>query len=309
MRKLIVFVMFAFLVGCGREEAKQSQQAVQQPQSQPHASVVITPLEQNRLNSKNSWAAATRAVISKLPNDEYSKAISEAILPNLITVVPVRGQEQMKVLESSAPNSPFTYFLTLTDDDRADTHLKEAINSGNIFASFKPADNLIVVRETEPCSEAWKGIVLAHEAYHSGELKFGQPYDWNDPQMFSDRERQTHNFQNKLMLAVGGTAYKVALDAEVVRLRQELKKSGLEGFKRQPGATTNLTIPERLPYYPALDKALTPALSELEKAARATHFWIHAIFTIYEQDRDAQDAEMGKNVFMLNMYSKSLFKN
>ena len=83
----------------------------------------------------------------------------------------------------------------------------------------------------------------------------------------------------------------------------ELKKLGIDGMKRQKGAFTNITLPSRTEYNPGLDNALGPALSTLEKDARQTAFWIHAVFKMYEQDRGiGADAESGKAAFMHTIY-------
>lgn len=267
----------------------------------------ISKEELQRIDIKKEWVRAANQIYDKT-QDAEAKMVLDHVISNLVTVAPVNqgptAQMSIKILENSNPQIAFTYFLPLMPADNSIPQTREMISDQHVFASYQPDQRAIVVRETEACSEVLKGLMLLHEAHHAGDLLY-EPYDWTDHQIFSAKERDVHNFQNRLTLKLGGESYRKALDREVVRIRGELKKSGLNGFQRQPGATTNLTIPTRTPYDHELDRALTPARSPLEEDARGTLFWIHAIFTVYEQDRDPEDAEVGKAAFMLSVYESS----
>lgn len=268
---------------------------------QPH---ILTPLDQKRIAIKKEWIAAAKKIYDQTQDPE-AKMVVDAILPAMITAAP--NPKGVMILEAAMPNAPWTYFVPLFASDKQIPMFRKFIDNPHIFASYGPDVRGLTVREIDPCSQFWKGISLLHEAHHAGDTLF-EPYDWKNPQIFAAKERDVHNFENRLMAKIGGVAYNQLLQKEVARLRAELKKQGLNGVKRQAGPMTNYSLPNRTDYMPELDKILTPALSQMEKDARQTHFWIHAVFTLYEQDRGGADGENGKAAFLFTVYqSEGIF--
>lgn len=261
-----------------------------------------------RIETKKKWISAAKQIYLKT-QDEEVKMVIDLILDNMITAKPM-PPNNMQVLEGAKANSPWTALMPVIREDVQMAHMKKFLENKNVFASYGPENRVITVRDLEPCSEFWKGIMLLHEAHHAGDLIF-QPYDWKNPQLFSEMEKNVHNFQNRLTSKIGGLIYDTILLKEINRIRIDLKKLGIDGMRRQKGAFTNITIPSRTDYYPELDKALTPALSQLEKDARQTAFWIHAVFKMYETDRgQGSDAESGKTTFLHVLYVQGgMFKD
>ncbi len=254
----------------------------------------------DRIKIKKQWVSAAEKIAHET-KDKEALAVVSAVLQNLVAAAPTSGG--VRVLESSREDIPFTVFLPLVSQDTSNKTFKDIVLNRGIFATYQHQNRTIIVKEVEPSSEVWKGLMLLHEGHHAGDLLY-EPYDLDDPELFSDHERHVHNFQNRLTSAIGGFTYDRLLRKEVARIRTELKKQGLDGVKRQAGASTNLTIPNRTEYYAELDDALTPALSQFEKDARQTSFWIHAVFMIYEEDRPLHDAEVGKSIFLRMVYQR-----
>ncbi len=269
----------------------------------PDSNAKATPLtatEQQRITAKRNWIADAQLVYQRTQDPE-AKMVLDMILSNTVAVAP--APQGIKFLEAARPGSPWTALLPMISSDQMLVAMQPKF-SGQFLATYQQDLRVMFVREYLPTSQIFRGLMLLHEAHHAGDLLY-QPYDSQNPQMFAAKERDVHNFQNRLMSKLGGARYKQLLDAEVRRLRAGLLKNGLKGVQIQPGGLTSITFPRRTPYNPGLDEALTPALSQMEKDTRQTHFWFHAIFTLYEQDRSPVDAEAGKANILLTLYREA----
>jgi hypothetical protein len=266
---------------------------------------LAAPVDQSsteRIKAKQEWLSAAQKIFDET-GDEEAKVVLSHVLRNMVATAP-RGQKQVVFLEKSIADAPWTGFLPLLKSDVQKPYVKEFAR-GQFFAMYQPDNNLIIVREYSLCSKTWKGLMLLHEGYHSGDYHF-QPYDWKDPQTFSDREREVHNFQNRLVSKLGGVPYQRLLEKEIIRIREWQKARQIGGMALNPSGNTKIQVPTRAEYHTELDRILSPALSSLEKDARETSFWLHAIFTMYDQDRGiGLAAENGKTVFLMTGYLKT----
>lgn len=257
--------------------------------------------ELHRIAVKNQWVAAAKKIAGET-RDIQAKAVVDAVLGSLVAVMPV--PQGVRLLESAKPDGPWTGFLPLLPTDLSKPYLGHLTAAGNIFAQYQPENNVIIVKEFSSSSEFWKGIMLLHEGQHASDMIFAT-YEWRNPQVFAEKERDVHNFQNRLMSKIGGANYHRLLQHEITRIRADLTRQGLKGFQRQPGAETRITVLSRTAYYAELDTVFSPALSQLEKDARQTHFWFHAVFAAFEEDRGKNlDAEVGKAAFLRAVYKQ-----
>lgn len=262
----------------------------------------MSHLDKKRIEIKNQWALAATKICERV-QDAEAQIVLEKIVSNLLTVAPV-PQGIMFVEESEHKRgNMWVAFLPLLLEDSDKEWVRHLMNR-NGFAMYHPDNNTISVRDFEPCSEVWKGIMMLHEAHHAGDMLF-LPYDWRNPQTFSEKERDVHNFQNRFLSLMDGSVYQDLLEKEIARMRAFLDQQGFDGMKKQVGSHTNIVLPNRTEYYPELDEILTPSLCDFEKDCRQTHFWIHAIFTMYERDRgEGMEAEVGKAAFLQAIYRR-----
>jgi hypothetical protein len=233
---------------------------------------------------KKQWVEAARKVYTQT-QDAEAKMLIDTILSAMVAVAPV-GKEAARVLEPSNPNTFWTFFLSVSPE--------EMMFSKNVFAEYRPDIRRLMVKDV-PCSQLWKGLILLHEAHHA-RANFVYPYNWRDKRLFASSERDTHNFQNRLMAKVGGSTYNRLLLKEVARLRQEMM------------ARVSARIPgQAVKYMQELDSVFGPALSQEERDTRQTHFWIHAVFVLIEQNKgQGLQAEDGKAAFLFSVYQKEL---
>lgn len=155
-------------------------------------------------------------------------------------------------------------------------------------AMFLPDENMVLLKGADQLSETWRGINGLHEGDHA--LTFNKEhYRWRDSNEYCRRERDTHEFQNVLMVEVGGRVYETALDSEKERMKAVLTEAGLKPGEYSVGRTA---------YDPRLDQAFGTASSTFEQDLRATAFWIHAAFDLIDDSiMDRQRAEEEKAAF------------
>lgn len=143
-------------------------------------------------------------------------------------------------------------------------------------------------------SQTFKGILLAHEGLHV--MRFLEhPYEEQSEEEYCEEERIAHEFQNRLMLALGGRAYENLLQAEANRLYADVKKSGRR---------VSEAFSEKGKYHAEMDAIFGPALSDYEREFRETGLWIHANFIVIDRyvKKDAEDA---KSRFLLTIYQEN----
>lgn len=179
----------------------------------------------------------------------------------------------------------------LQEDERLDPGLKQINRSEDTVAMFRPSDNVIVIR-SERMSTVWKGLLLLHETKHA--MSYAQkPYDSNDLKQLCNEERAALEFHSRLMSKLGGITYANVLRTEVDRLREH------------PGTKIDsypMKFPDRAGYDPRLETAFGPSESDLERSSRQTQVWVHAVFTMLDEDYAGSDKEDTKARFVWAFY-------
>lgn len=263
-------------------------------QKQPGSSALTTQ-DKQRIAVKQQWIEKAKKIANQTQDPE-AKAITDFVFPYILTVAPVNSRGDVKFLEAATPNKPWFQLLPLLASDKTMLRgLPEFQTDRHSFARYDPDSKTIFVSTLEPYSDFWKGLMLLHEADHAGASTY-QPYDWHNPQIFSEKERDVHEFQNRLSVKIGGFAYDQLLRKEKTRIRNLLQQRGLKPGMAQAGMAD---------YYPELDKIFTPAQSRFEQLARQTSFWIHANFELLDETYGkGPEAERRKALFLYTGYKK-----
>lgn len=199
--------------------------------------------------------------------------------------------EAVRFLESPHDRLWFGIVILLKDEQMPSPAWVQTQHSSSIAAAYEPDIRTIVIQDTEPMSATWKGIVLLHEGNHAGATTF-RPYDWKNHQEFCRAERDTHEFENDLLSTLGGHRYQQLLAAEVRRLHGTI------------GDRVGAAIASRTDYDRTLDTIFGPAESDMERALRQTHFWIHANFVLLDQYFHG-DVEEQKAKLLFTIYSQA----
>lgn len=195
-------------------------------------------------------------------------------------------------LEANKARNWFAAVPIMPGDEGVSQHWQKMCQTNQAAAHFLPDMRAIIVKPG--LSPLWRGILLLHEGNHARSW-IRTPYDWQDQQIFSEKERDTHTFQNHLMEALGGQRYRELLHREVQRILTVAKEG--EG-------PLGSFLPTREEYNPEFDEIFDPAESEFDQALRQTHFWLHAVFNFLETYFKG-DVERQKALVLWNDYSKN----
>ena len=259
----------------------------------PEAETGTFVLEKDRSVLRSNWLAAARAVATKSANAQAQEVISFLEANNILVEPTVEG---VKLLETSKDKNWFGFQLLVQGDGRISPVWEEmyTVANASFVANFNADVRMLVVKSHIPTSETWKGIVLLHEGNHALQCIMRR-YDFHDPQVFCDEERDTHEFQNRITEKIGGERYTSFVNALSVELEEKLRKKGYK-----PGEV----VYRRDRHFSELDDIFGPSESALERDFRETSVWIHASFIMLERAFGDQ-APSQKSLFLKTLYNKS----
>lgn len=238
------------------------------------------------------WIAQADAIAQKTKNPQAIKIV-DLLKTNGVMCRP--NENGIQFLEGATPGKTWVGFVPIMKNEvMPNQKWKDMAESNDGAGAHYIADaNTIVLLDSTPTSPIFKGIILLHEGNHAAIALFN-PYDQSDLRLFCYDERDTHEFQNSLMAAVGGKVYQDMLNKEIQRMKDIDDKNGI----RHADAFTG-----RGPYNPELDKIFGPAQSQVERDLRQTHIWIHAVFTMIDM-YGSGDKEDNKARFLRTMYHR-----
>lgn len=158
------------------------------------------------------------------------------------------------------------------------------------FGAFQPDNRMMIVLMDKEVSQMMIGVTLLHEGYHAMNY-LPAPHDWQDHKTYSRDERDTHEFQNRLMGKLGGQRYVnfVAREAEasLARIKSERKfGQSVPGIKD----------------YPEVYKIFGQPKSETDKDLLNTSVWVDIVFHTIDLYADQTTGQNEKARFMYSVY-------
>ena len=240
-----------------------------------------------RCEAGASWFDAAAAICSQMPQNKLVHDVYKFMDQHANPCIPfsvVRGDQIGGGLNPMArPLQAGDFALAVfMQTDRDIVFWQQALN-GNFFAAYHPDNRVLVLKEYEATSKAWKGIMFLHEGLHAMRC-LTEPYDWTDERTFCLKEREAHELQNSAAAATGGPIYQSMLADEVQRVGTQLREHN--------GTRVG-------PYDMRFDQAYGPALSPEEQATRSKSIWIHAVFIQIENEHLGPDETMNKQARFL----------
>lgn len=235
---------------------------------------------EKRLREKQAWLKTLEDLVKKTKNPK-AQAVLDFVRDNGIVGLPrIGGDGRMEVQVPEEPEGVSWFnFVPLVKEDEDlggawQQYTVTSIAAGGIGAAahFLPGLRTIIVKGNAPMSDTFKGIMFAHEGFHA-RTYLSDPYNWEDRHTFCKRERDAHNFQDELMVELGGATYKAVLEDEIERMGTILTAGG----SKVGGAHVG-----RAEYDARLEQAFGASLSDYEKATRGTQVWIHANFEMID---------------------------
>lgn len=243
---------------------------------------------------QGKWFLALQEEVIDRTHDVQAQAVLETLKEHSITAMPV---EDGVLFLSDVKSEKGILFIPIVDSDRKHDLWKPFLEADSVAAHFIPEQRALIVKDNVKMSAVFKGILLAHEGQHAKNF-IDHPYEQQSDKEYCEEERDVHEFQDRLTLALGGNEYEALLKGEVKRLHDGLQKA-----KQKVG---HAIVPRR-EYHDEMDKIFGPALSDREKSMRETWLWINANFRMIDTYGKGNVAikENSKGLFLCSLYKKS----
>lgn len=269
-----------------------TQQQTDTPVPVMHASLAESLSQRSPLFEE--WMRAARNIATKT-GDEEAVAICDFIEQSALLAEPV--ENGARFLQAGREDQPTHFALVMmTDRDSAlkDLHWRQIFSdTSGPGAFFKPDMMSMIIKSHVPVSDLKKGLVMLHEGRHAREC-LTRAYDWTNPRIFCEEERDTHDFQNRLTEGMLGKPYIDVVEKIADEIEHALDLAGVK-----PGEA----LPYRERSFTELDE-IFPVASQFERDFRDTSVWIHAIFRTLER-HFGKDAQEQKALALLNIYERN----
>lgn len=239
--------------------------------------------------------------VARVTGDEDAKAVAGFVrdnnilaAPHVIREGPEKGLRASKTLEAGRTETWFALIPMMAGDETLGGGWKR-FAQGKAGAVYKPDVRCMILPAQEIGGE-WKGVTLLHEGFHALQI-MAEGYDWTDVRTFCHKERQTHQFQNKIMKKLGGARYDMAVKAEMQQVREKLAKEGKPFWPNYV---------QRGEYNPLLDDVFGKARSQLDQDMRQTHVWIDAVFRLVDEETkgSVDEKEERKALILKTIYAE-----
>lgn len=236
------------------------------------------------------WLGDTQAIVDTIDDPEAQQIVN--LLKKAGIMAPYGNDLYQTVEPPKAPEGPFILPL-LKEDASKGKGPEDLVSNENIVAVYNPELNAVILIQPAEISPVFRAIVTLHEGRHALEFT-AQPYDWEDPYTFIEHEFTTHEFQNRVMAKIGGSAYEEFINKYAEEMASNIVVSG-----------TKAGYPTRGEYRPELDTIFGPAVSQAEKDLRQTHIWIDGIFRAIDLYFGPGDtADLRKLDLLFNQYNR-----
>jgi len=288
--RILSLLVVVLAVGCS-----QGRQAVKTVPKSSNLPVMVakTPSPTalaKRKELRDWWFKAAEKAASSTGDSEANRLVAFLRL-NAILAEPFG--DQAKTLEASKSEEWFYFVPLIEGDELSGEFWAKLLASPNVGASFNPGTGLLIVR-SDPISQDWAGIILLHEVRHVRDL-ITEEYNWQDNMTFCRKERDVHEFENRLIAKLGGERYQKFVDAEVQNMVGASRDAKLELGESMLTGTE---------YPQELDKIFGVAKSDFERAVRATHVDIDVNFRLVDRYWKGNKEEQ-KAVMLFKLYKST----
>jgi len=275
MKKLINLCLLGLLVlACKQPGNPKSLVSVDAQVKVPSAEQNLNEKAQDLSERKaiqKAWFDAAELVVRQT-HDAEAQAVLAHLAANVYVVKPTSAGSAEVLENATGKINPIALVIVTTKDLAASDDLRKRVLGGGQAAEYYPIPSVLMLYPQE-LSPTWKGLLFLHEGAHAKTFA-ERPYDFRDSFVNAEKEVQVHEFENRLLLSVGGEAYMDLLKAEAARI-QELVLAQNAG----PNKTVVIGMSA---YNLLLDKVFGAAVSTHEQLLRQTHFFIQAEFVALE---------------------------
>lgn len=309
---VLALALTAFgLLGCGNSSTTATDQTVKTTPSQqtsdtpglvfkPGGSTLGVkdpelPLAERQKLGDRLFAAA-QIVVDKTHDPEAIKVLAflkeNAFLAEPFGV-PDPNDQPVRISDRERTKFFFTLVPLVASDAKlggAWTTSIERLKKERTFAAFQPDTRMMLIPMDQEVGRMMIGVSFLHEGYHAMDY-LPAPYNWQDHKTYSRKERDTHQFQNRLMAKLGGQRYVnfVAKEAEASLAR--IKSEGKLGQ----------SVPA-IKEYPEAYRIFGQPKSDMDKDLLNTSVWVDIVFHTIDLYADEATGQNEKARFMYSVY-------
>ncbi len=246
-------------------------------------------LNEHEIVARN-WLAALEHEVVEKTKDPQAKEIFEMLKEKSEVVLP--NDTGFSFIDKHLNSKAIRVLPLLPSDKQYAFPLWQRFFQSDIAAAFVSDERLVVIKEDAPTSSVFKGLILVHEGNHA--LKYLEhPYTERSNKVFSEEERDTHEFVARLLAKIGGAPYEQLLSSEVQRMTTTAKQT-TEGMRFSSSGK----------YHEELDNIFGPALSDSERYKREKLLWLDTVFHFVDKyyTGTSEEKEGVKAQFLLEIY-------
>ena len=314
MNCVLTLTLIAFgLWGCGDSSTASADQSVKTTPSQqtsdtpglifkPEGSTLGVkdpelPLAERQKLGDRLFEAA-QLVVDKTHDPEAIKILAflkkNAVLAEPFGV-PDPNDQPVRISDKESGHYFFSLVPLVTSDVKLGGAWTGSINrlkKERTFGAFQPDNRMMIVHMDQEVGQVMIGVTFLHEGYHAMNY-LPAPHDWQDHKAFSRDERDTHEFQNRLMSKLGGQPYTHFVAKEAKSSLAKLKSEGKLGQ----------SVPAIKEYQEAY-KIFGQPKSDTDKDLLNTSVWVDIVFHTIDLYADKATAKEEKARFMYSVYRK-----
>lgn len=228
------------------------------------------------------WYAEAQRITDQTGDDEAADVLNFLQIHTILAEP--RADGAFVTLEESVTPTWVACLPLLSEDAQLCPAWRREMEEG-FSASFRPDFRAIMFQGHVGFSPTWRGIMFLHEGHHA--MTYTRtPYNWRSARVYTERERDTHAFQNRLVGKIGGPRYQELLDTQVARL-----------LRAEPTTWAQ--------YSCEVDEIFGPPTSEREMGIRQAHWIIHAGFLAIQRTESNEYAVLNRQTdFLYTLYQQ-----
>lgn len=224
------------------------------------------------------WCAEAQQITEQTGDDEAVDVLNFLLMHTILAEPKPDGS--FVTFESAVTPIWVACLALLPEDAQLCEAWRRELEEG-FGVSFRPDCRTMVFNGNVGFSPTWKGILFLHEGHHA--MTYARtPYNWQSARVFTERERDTHAFQNRLVWTVGGPPYQEVVERETLRLLASERWV----WNRYPNE---------------LDVLFGPPASEKEEHIRQAHWVAHTGFHALERLGEPPDRQTD---FLYDLYQQ-----
>ncbi|MCC2630203.1 MAG: hypothetical protein K0S38_12 [Candidatus Paceibacter sp.] len=227
------------------------------------------------------WTDAAE-LVARHSQDPVAKAVSDYIKAYIVPAfIDSLGYVKLWLPHGKKLSDTIGFLPLFEVDGERSPEIANFLNMCDIVGYFENYGSMFV-RAYAKYSDVWRGVLMLHMGYAALWNKshpINHREEWTQQKDLVrgiQRARDTHNFQNGLVSALGGEGYTWIIDQGIAHLKRQVEANPGESFEN---CLSRLTYPMEFDLHPVFG----PAVSRFEVIARSAQYQLHCAFQYLEE--------------------------